>query len=428
MPFLVLIFDFILLPVFLAKFKDSLGIPAYDQIIKSINHQCLLTVFFIAGFALISIFKDLPRRNTAWQGHNHNSIWKTELDGFQKKAARRVETKDGRDQMGYRPDAQQKLYKKNKVSQVSNAVLLSLIIVELLFYSQRIIWTTNRSFFSTPPAFPGLLKFESKKILPPFRMEINKMETPPSMNQIRGVDGLAERRRWKFKGMIPNTGAMNGLAYTYKYGPQRLLATYQLWVESGLPKLDIYRLYSTRFYITPYPIGHKESSFLDSKQILLKDSSHGMHLYEDTATRPMAWLATTWQPSKPGLKISSIDDPVPIYSQHHLPNSTYKAGNDKTWKSVSRIDSYSDGYDIFVTTDSPAFLIVSENSYPGWEAKVDSKPVEILKAYGIFKAVYIQPGQHEVQFRFKPQSPFIGMVITITSLLILCWLLYRKVI
>lgn len=232
------------------------------------------------------------------------------------------------------------------------------------------------------------------------------METPLSMVQIEGIDGLVERRRLKFKGMIPNTRTINGLAYTFKYGPQRLMATYNIWVKSGLPKLDIYRLYSTRFYLSPYRISHKKSSFLNNKQVLLKDSSHGMFFYEDKATRPMAWLATTWQPAKPGLKISSIDDPVPIYNLHHLPNQTPKTGNGKQWKPVSKINSSSDGYDIFVTTDSPVFLIVSENTYPGWEAELDSKPVEIKKAYGIFKAVYIPPGQHKVQFHFKSKNIF----------------------
>jgi hypothetical protein len=30
------------------------------------------------------------------RGHNHNSVWKTKLDGFRRKAARRVEARDGR--------------------------------------------------------------------------------------------------------------------------------------------------------------------------------------------------------------------------------------------------------------------------------------------------------------------------------------------
>jgi hypothetical protein len=30
------------------------------------------------------------------RGHNHNSVWKTELDGFRRKVARRVEARDGR--------------------------------------------------------------------------------------------------------------------------------------------------------------------------------------------------------------------------------------------------------------------------------------------------------------------------------------------
>jgi len=368
--FLVLISGFLIFPALLIKYKDSLGNLAYSQINNTIHQQCLLTVLFISGFTLISIFKSLPHKKT---------------------------------------------------------LLLSLIVIELLFYSHRIIWTTHRSFFSTPPAFPELLKFESNNILPPFRIEVNKMETPPSMIQIQGIDGLVERRRWKFQGMIPNTRTINGLAYTFKYGPQRLMATYNLWVKSGLSKLDIYRLYSTRFYLTPYPVGYKKSSFLDNKQILLKDSSRGIYLYEDQAARPLAWLTETWQRANPALRISSLSEPVPIDSEQQIALPGRNNENASNWLPVSDIIRTSNGYEISVSSKSPSFLIISENAYPGWEAKLDGKPVEIKKAYGIFKAVYIPQGQHKVKFHFKSKSILIGLIFSIISLLIIIGCLFRQV-
>ena len=41
-------------------------------------------------------------KNLAQRSRNHNSVWKTELDGFRRKAARRVEAMDGRNQ-NYNP-------------------------------------------------------------------------------------------------------------------------------------------------------------------------------------------------------------------------------------------------------------------------------------------------------------------------------------
>ncbi|MEK7327304.1 MAG: YfhO family protein, partial [Chloroflexota bacterium] len=75
------------------------------------------------------------------------------------------------------------------------------------------------------------------------------------------------------------------------------------------------------------------------------------------------------------------------------------------------------------TTDTPGYLILTDEDYPGWLATVDGQPAEITKAYGLFRAVAIPAGGHTVEFRFEPTSLKIGAIITIASLLVLAGLL-----
>ncbi len=52
--------------------------------------------------------------------------------------------------------------------------------------------------------------------------------------------------------------------------------------------------------------------------------------------------------------------------------------------------------------EEPSYLILADLFYPGWEATVDGTPAPILVADGVFRAVFLAPGEHEVIFRYRP--------------------------
>jgi hypothetical protein len=57
-----------------------------------------------------------------------------------------------------------------------------------------------------------------------------------------------------------------------------------------------------------------------------------------------------------------------------------------------------------VSTDRPALLMVLDNYYPMWQAEVDGRPVEILRANFTFRAIPVSAGQHDVWFRYVPAN------------------------
>jgi len=83
---------------------------------------------------------------------------------------------------------------------------------------------------------------------------------------------------------------------------------------------------------------------------------------------------------------------------------------------------------ITIETDSKrdGFLVLSEIFYPGWKVYIDEKKGEILRANGIFRAVYVKRGQHLVQFTFLPFSFELGLYISMLTLLIGLIICYRK--
>jgi hypothetical protein len=57
-------------------------------------------------------------------------------------------------------------------------------------------------------------------------------------------------------------------------------------------------------------------------------------------------------------------------------------------------------------------LILAETNFPGWEALIDERSAPIHSAYGIFRSVVLPPGEHEVIFRFRPWSVYLGCLGT----------------
>jgi hypothetical protein len=82
--------------------------------------------------------------------------------------------------------------------------------------------------------------------------------------------------------------------------------------------------------------------------------------------------------------------------------------------------------DLHVTTDSPAWLVLSEVWYPGWEARLDNKEISILRANYLFRAVRIPNGDHELSFIYKPLSFWSGLTITFLSSLAMLFVVRKR--
>lgn len=67
---------------------------------------------------------------------------------------------------------------------------------------------------------------------------------------------------------------------------------------------------------------------------------------------------------------------------------------------------------IAVRANRAAMLVLSDTFYPGWTARVGDESVEILRAYGLFRAVRVPPGEHMVELAYRPASLVRGGVVS----------------
>jgi hypothetical protein len=100
-------------------------------------------------------------------------------------------------------------------------------------------------------------------------------------------------------------------------------------------------------------------------------------LYRNLQAAPRAWL----QPLAPGV---SQEFPLPELQM---------------W-SPERIEIQAQG---------PGLLVLSEIAYPGWRVRVDGVPQPLEIVDGLFRAVRLLPGWHEVVFEYRPLSLWLGL-------------------
>lgn len=68
-----------------------------------------------------------------------------------------------------------------------------------------------------------------------------------------------------------------------------------------------------------------------------------------------------------------------------------------------------------VNLTSPAYLVVSETNYPGWQASIDGETAPVLGANGLFMAVRVPAGAHTVVYEFRSGSFALGTLVSQTT-------------
>ncbi|HEY6041091.1 MAG TPA: YfhO family protein, partial [Anaerolineae bacterium] len=70
-----------------------------------------------------------------------------------------------------------------------------------------------------------------------------------------------------------------------------------------------------------------------------------------------------------------------------------------------------------VTTSGDGILVVSENHYPGWRARVDGIETPVLRADVTLRAIEVRSGAHHIEMSYDPTSFKVGAGITVLTLI-----------
>jgi len=72
------------------------------------------------------------------------------------------------------------------------------------------------------------------------------------------------------------------------------------------------------------------------------------------------------------------------------------------------------------------WLVLRDTCAPGWRARIDGGDRPIVRADSLFRAVWVPPGRHIVEFRYRPASFTVGCLVSALSLVVLAILFAWK--
>ena len=71
-----------------------------------------------------------------------------------------------------------------------------------------------------------------------------------------------------------------------------------------------------------------------------------------------------------------------------------------------------------VEAAGPAALVVTDTFWPDWRASVDGAEIEIARADGLFRAVPVPAGKHQVRMWIVPRAAYLGGAFSLAGLVL----------
>jgi hypothetical protein len=72
---------------------------------------------------------------------------------------------------------------------------------------------------------------------------------------------------------------------------------------------------------------------------------------------------------------------------------------------------------IQVHSNAPVLLLLTDTYYPGWTAKIDHQPVEIIRSNVAFRSAWVPEGDHTVTFRYDPPLLIFSVAIELLGVI-----------
>lgn len=155
-------------------------------------------------------------------------------------------------------------------------------------------------------------------------------------------------------------------------------------------------------------------------------------IYENLRAMPRTWLVPEVVSAKPDRVIHTIKssklpdgrlyDPSKIAFVEESLNFKVKNFDAQATAKIVQLDD--SRIEVKTNSQSPAFLVLSDVYYPGWQATIDSKVTHIFQTNYLLRGILLPRGNHVIRFEFKPASFHIGAGISIASLFLIGYIYF----
>lgn len=96
---------------------------------------------------------------------------------------------------------------------------------------------------------------------------------------------------------------------------------------------------------------------------------------------------------------------------------------------ISLVNNINDTINYTFTAPTPQFAVFSEVYYPkGWNAYIDGNKADYVRTDYVLRGMFIPAGNHNIQFRFEPESFYTGRMVTIIANILVALLIIATII
>lgn len=172
-----------------------------------------------------------------------------------------------------------------------------------------------------------------------------------------------------------------------------------------------------RFTILPKP---GSTAALELERLTAELSPTGeFALFEFDGALPRAKLYGAWQVNTNGPAVlqelfsPSFDPASSVIVDGGLPPGVASSATNENDGTVEFVSYAPKDIKLKATVKSASVLLYNDRIDPSWRAEVDGKSAPLLRCNYIMRGVYLEPGVHEVEFRFTP--PFGALYVSLAA-------------
>jgi len=187
------------------------------------------------------------------------------------------------------------------------------------------------------------------------------------------------------------------------------------------PWLDLLNLK----YVTDSPLAPNEELITQDGTFVRVYKGPDMTIYENMEALPRCYVVTRAEVlSDPEVILARLasgeTDPREVILLEEEPPEPL-SGAPRTGRQVTpEVVLYTANRVVIqVRVEAPAFLVLGDMYYPGWVARLDGQPTKIYRANYLFRAVFLPPGAHVVEFVFRPRPYYMGQAVRFLALLVM---------
>jgi hypothetical protein len=195
-----------------------------------------------------------------------------------------------------------------------------------------------------------------------------------------------------------------------------------------VPRLDERRLRTLRLLgvtsvLAPPASAAPQPEGLDTPGLRRVYNGRDAQVFHVDAALPRTFVAGAQQPVGGGeaaldaVTNPALDTRAVVVTERRLGGVPDAAGSPA---GSSRIVDYRpDRVTIDASLTRPGVVVLGDNWYPGWKAKVDGKPVDVERVDSVLRGAAAGPGRHRIEFSYEPASWRLGWIISLLSALAL---------